>query len=232
MTRNEEVKKLMLEEYKDLNKEITDIKICQRTYFWSTATIFGVLMAYGAQAKSNHFLMMCVPVLITSPMWCIYFLKATMITRYQGYLRILEIMIMDENSIYEYKGWYSSLKLFRDKQKEDEKSKGFCMRICGTRKQAWYGIQNIFKFKSPNQFHYLDWLGFGILQFSAVLFIVFSLGDKEALFIKVVFFLFSMFLIFISSIYTLNIIGEITGEDGDKSTTFRELIWKDLLEKK
>lgn len=243
-SKEENINKLMLEEYKELNKEITDIKVCQRTYFWSTATIVGVLIAYGAQAKVNHYLIMFIPILVISPMWCIYFLKSTTITRIGGYIRILEEMIINGTSEYEYKGWFNSLKAFRDDQKVE--SGHLTERLKNGIKRAWLnshtnvnecneeegncnyspGIKKVFNFEAPNQHYYLDWLGFALLESCSFLLMIFNLDDKDA---NWWLFFFAFFIVFVSSTYTLNIISEITCKCGRRGTTYRENKWKEIL---
>lgn len=109
---------ILLQEHGNLRQELHNLKSCQITFFSLAITSTGLLLGLG-----NHFiservpasLVFLSPLVIILPCWCIFFDKATTITRIVGYYRILEQMIIESGaSVPNYIGWETALAKVRD----------------------------------------------------------------------------------------------------------------------
>ena len=121
---NTDTKKMMLEEYSSLRKYLEELRNCQITFFWSSITVTGVILTIAAKFYVNGqpssspllvndskalFFSCLAAILIVCPVWSIWFLKASSITRVAGYLRVLEDIISGKNrDKYKYIGWENS----------------------------------------------------------------------------------------------------------------------------
>lgn len=87
---------ILLQEHGNLRQELHNLKSCQITFFSLAITSTGLLLGLGSHFISERVpasLIFLSPLVIILPCWCIFFDKATTITRIVGYYRVLEQMI-------------------------------------------------------------------------------------------------------------------------------------------
>jgi len=111
---------VLQEEQRLLRQELNQLKDCQLRYFTlsvtGTAAIFGLVATLGKSAILG--VAFLAPLSIILPCWCIFFDKATTITRIVGYYRVFERMIADlPTADTKYIGYERALALYR---KEDD----------------------------------------------------------------------------------------------------------------
>lgn len=109
---------ILLQEHGNLRQELHNLKSCQITFFSLAITSTGLLLGLGSHFISERVpasLIFLSPLVIILPCWCIFFDKATTITRIVGYYRVLEQMIICRtNPAPNYIGWESALAKVRD----------------------------------------------------------------------------------------------------------------------
>lgn len=109
---------ILLQEHGNLRQELHNLKTCQITFFSLAITSTGLLLGLGSHFISERVpasLIFLSPLVIILPCWCIFFDKATTITRIVGYYRVLEQMIIGStNPAPNYIGWESALAKVRD----------------------------------------------------------------------------------------------------------------------
>lgn len=109
---------ILLQEHGNLRQELHNLKSCQITFFSLAITSTGLLLGLGSHFISERVpasLIFLSPLVIILPCWCIFFDKATTITRIVGYYRVLEQMIIGStNPAPNYIGWESALAKVRD----------------------------------------------------------------------------------------------------------------------
>lgn len=109
---------ILLQEHSNLRQELHNLKTCQITFFSLAITSTGLLLGLGSHFISERVpasLIFLSPLVIILPCWCIFFDKATTITRIVGYYRVLEQMIIGStNPAPNYIGWESALAKVRD----------------------------------------------------------------------------------------------------------------------
>lgn len=109
---------ILLQEHGNLRQELHNLKSCQITFFSLAITSTGLLLGLGSHFISERVpasLIFLSPLVIILPCWCIFFDKATTITRIVGYYRVLEQMIIAiDNPAFNYIGWESALAKVRD----------------------------------------------------------------------------------------------------------------------
>lgn len=109
---------ILLQEHSNLRQELHNLKSCQITFFSLAITSTGLLLGLGSHFISERVpasLIFLSPLVIILPCWCIFFDKATTITRIVGYYRVLEQMIIGStNPAPNYIGWESALAKVRD----------------------------------------------------------------------------------------------------------------------
>jgi hypothetical protein len=145
-------------EHKSLREELHDLKNCQVTFltFSITATalllgLFEKLSPLGSQA-----LFYLIPLIVLLPSWCIFFEKATTITRIVGYNRILENLILNKWSANDFRGWENTLAAARVKGDDYEiKAKREVVKLWSDRsaKNKLRFVFNIF-FVQPSYHRY------------------------------------------------------------------------------
>lgn len=109
---------ILLQEHGNLRQELHNLKSCQITFFSLAITSTGLLLGLGSHFISERVpasLIFLSPLVIILPCWCIFFDKATTITRIVGYYRVLEQMIIaSADPVPNYIGWESALAKVRD----------------------------------------------------------------------------------------------------------------------
>jgi len=124
---------IYLREHSLLRDELRDLKDCQIKFLTfavtSTALLLGYLSksdgisSYLGFSPSGLFL---IPLTVLLPAWCIFFNKATTISRIVGYYMVLEGYTLKKYDKYDekyFKGWENSLEIFREKSKDEESIK-------------------------------------------------------------------------------------------------------------
>lgn len=109
-------------EYQEIRKELREIKVCQRQYFFISITGAGILLGVSRAFDVNEAgYILLSPLVIILPCWIMFFDKATSVTRMTGYLRILEDIIGDtSNTNYKFIGYENAVAMFRDKENNGE----------------------------------------------------------------------------------------------------------------
>jgi len=95
-----------------LREELHDLKNCQVTFltFSITATALLLSLIEKLSPTDSQALFSLIPLVILLPSWCIFFEKATTITRIVGYSRILEMLIFNKKKpVMNFAGWETTL---------------------------------------------------------------------------------------------------------------------------
>ena len=222
---------LMDREYVALRREIESIRRCQTTYFWSSITVSGAIIGLAVgmlndKAVELFYLMTAffAPLLIITPMWCIYFDKASLLVRMSAYIRVLERMVIDfDEGKKIFCGFENYTKLFRQKvcNSYKEKKRSWMLRVITMIINAFFvkdsGISRVINFKMPNQTICLVWSTYFLISLLCFVLITY-LGIKK----DMCFFTFLAILIFLSSCtYTLYVVRELVNGN-PRSQSYRE----------
>jgi hypothetical protein len=115
---------IYFKERKILRDELNSLKNCQVTFFTATVTATALILTVAAKVNPDSLpgIAYLFPLAIIVPTWIVFFDKALTISRIVGYYRILEELIVNEESrdFYEFIGWESSLKKFRAHENDPE----------------------------------------------------------------------------------------------------------------
>lgn len=236
---NKDIKSLMSSEYEVLQKLLEETRKCQTTYFWSSLTTSGILMTLGVRLMKNSsdIEKLCIPsmaiLLVICPVWCIWFDKASSITRITAYLRVLEDIIHEKKQ-YIYIGWENSYAIFRYflmdwyNNPENKDTITIGSRILCTFRYCYDGIKICLRFKQPHQYDILNWLGFFSVSTICIFILITS---RDLLYILI----FSTLYLFTIA-FTSRVLSELSTPNnvnaGSRSTYRRELIWRYILNAK
>jgi len=123
---NNEQIKFYCQEHKLLREELNNLKECQVRYFTFSLTATGIVLGIIAKFGSTYFpnTLFLLPLTFLIPSWWVFFDKAKTITRIVAYYRLLETIILNEESSikeimleskkFKYIGWENSLMFFRE----------------------------------------------------------------------------------------------------------------------
>lgn len=226
-------------EYVALRREVESIRRCQTTYFWSSITVSGAIigLAVGMLGVKEVELFYVItaflaPLLIITPMWCIYFDKASLLVRMSAYIRVLERMIIDfDNGKKIFCGFENYTKLFRQKvcNSYKQNKRSWMSRVITMIENAFFvkdsGISRVINFKMPNQTIYLVWSTYFLISLLCFVLVTY-LGIKK----DMCFFTFLAILIFLSSCtYTLYVVRELVNGN-PRSQSYREYECLEIME--
>jgi len=116
-------KELYYKERDMLREELHDLKNCQVTFltFSITATALLLGLIEKLSPTDSQALFYLIPLIILLPSWCIFFEKATTISRIVGYNRVLERLILnDKLSVENFAGWENTLAEVRNRGNDYE----------------------------------------------------------------------------------------------------------------
>lgn len=245
--------KLMLEEYKTLKDYLKELRGCQTTFLWSSVTTVGAILAFAFRfsGENSSTTGLCIgsviSLFILCPMCCIWFDKASSVTRVASYIRVLEGMILygfNENNEYVYDyvyiGWENSYRAFREHANIGASwPKSFLRSTMKPFHALWIAGH----FKQPNQYSILNWVAFSALSSLMFVFSLYCLPKSDKLpdlpllssFNRCIphdVVVLSLFVVWcVPLVYSSYILVEIS-DTNSRSLTIREAIWKHLLDKK
>jgi len=236
--------KMMHNEYSSLRTYLEELRKCQTTFFWSSITALGVLLSLnvnlvGGGTSQAAYVISLASLLLVCPIWSIWLLKASSITRVAGYLRVLEDMISgrDEKK-YKYIGWENSyfvyrrslLKSYEIRRKVEPIFKYIANVIRDSLKESWLAFCLVLKFEKPYQYNILTWVSFFFIALSYFLIAAFTFDSVKNPHMKYLSVLpFSSFIF--TTLYTSGVLSALSINQS-RSMATRERLWRYLLDKK
>ena len=174
--------------------------------------------------------------LIVCPVWSIWFLKASSITRVAGYLRVLEDIIAGRTGDkYNYIGWENSYFIYRRSLLKSHKI------LRDLRPKLEYLIIDSFEsllaagklirdFEKPYQYNILTWTSYFFIAFTCFLIALWWGWNSDASLMKALFVLPAIGFVF-TFLYTAGVLSALS-IDRSRSMATRERLWRYLLDKR
>lgn len=245
----------MSDEYGTLREYLEELRKCQTTFYWSSIGAIGVMLAIAVRISSQGiteiifslFVSSLVALLVVCPIWCVWFEKASSVTRVTSYLRILEDIISGrKKDQYRYIGWENSYYVYRRsaiayaqflrERKIDGQKRSFT--------QLRTGLESVFKLRSfinnfepTYQYNILTWCSYFFISLACVIIAAVSLWYMwskvncwEIFGISIVCgFVFICWLF--TLIYTAHVLLDLSHKN-TRSIASREKLWRYLLDKR
>lgn len=245
---SEETIKMMHDEYSSLRIYLAELRTCQTTFFWSSIAALGTLSSVSAAlvwgtgqvgaTKPVVFVISLVSLLIVCPVWSIWFLKASSITRIAGYLRVLEDIISGREKKYKYIGWENSYFIYRRsllksyKLWRDMGTYLVCSAIivCDSLREIFLALLLILKFEKPYQYNILTWLSFALIALSYV-FVAMSVFEWPKNFSMKCLVILPFISVIFTTLYTSGVLSALSINQS-RSMATRERLWRYLLDKR
>jgi len=220
-------KELIYEEHSKLKDELRDLKKCQITFLTfsvtATAIILGFIVKLSPSDTQGVFYLS--PLIVLLPAWCVFFDKATTITRIVGYYRILEMLILEKCSANNFVGWENALSGIRNAGSEELEIKKCAVKKLNTKE--WLNFFNVFTFrKQPHRYWALVFsIFFWLSLLCLFLFLIYNPIEEPFM---LLFAIFIASLILYITFINLNLVFELIY--GYHSYDANEYFWRKYLD--